>query len=223
MKVNYQGKDTTVVLKDCNEPRWVKVKSTASTRYINISPIELNNATAQQKTELPIYKIVVGDMSSIKIPVTDIGDDTKIANCGVIEENGKQYFTLNTDAISFINLETGEVLPVDPSKPIEAGSEYIARLQLTTGAGGVDYEGCKVGYVFFKIQVLPQTVVWRPADTKINDNVYGLYLEPGGKFDGDRSLIKNNLEADVRNESEELAAQGKRINRNIWHRIETAF
>ena len=74
-----------------------------------------------------------------------------------------------------------------------------------------------------KIQVLPQTVVWRPADTKINDNVYGLYLEPGGKFDGDRSLIKNNLEADVRNESEELAAQGKRINRNIWHRIETAF
>ena len=174
MKVNYQGKDTTVVLKDCNEPRWVKVKSTASTRYINISPIELNNATAQQKTELPVYNMVfvdnmvIGDMSSIKIPVTDIGDDTKIANCEITEENGKKYFTLNTNAISFINLETGEVLPVDPSKTIEAGREYIARLQLTTGADGVDYEGCKVGYVFFKIQVLPQTVVWRPADTKIN-------------------------------------------------------
>ncbi len=61
------------------------------------------------------------------------------------------------------------------------------------------------------------------ADTKISNNVYGLYLEPGGKFEGDRSLIKNNLEADVRNESEELAAKGKRVNRNIWHRIETAF
>jgi hypothetical protein len=61
------------------------------------------------------------------------------------------------------------------------------------------------------------------ADTKISDNVYGLYLEPGGKFDGDKSLIKDNLEADVRNEAEELAAQGKRVNRNIWHRIETAF
>ncbi|WP_298771924.1 hypothetical protein [uncultured Fibrobacter sp.] len=61
------------------------------------------------------------------------------------------------------------------------------------------------------------------AETKIANNVYGLFLEAGGKFDGDKGLIKNNLEADVRNEAEELAAQGKRVNRNIWHRIETAF
>ena len=59
--------------------------------------------------------------------------------------------------------------------------------------------------------------------TSISNNVYGLYLEPGGKFEGDSDLINNNLEADVRNESEELAAKGKRVNRNIWHRIETAF
>ena len=61
------------------------------------------------------------------------------------------------------------------------------------------------------------------TETVISNNVYGLYLEPGGKFDGDRGLIKDNLEADVRNEAEELASQGKRVNRNIWHRIETAF
>jgi len=61
------------------------------------------------------------------------------------------------------------------------------------------------------------------TETVISNNVYGLYLEPGGKFDGDKGLIKDNLEADVRNEAEELASQGKRVNRNIWHRIETAF
>lgn len=61
------------------------------------------------------------------------------------------------------------------------------------------------------------------ADTKISNNVYGLYLEAAGKFDGDRSLINNNLEADIRSESDELVGQGKRVNRNIWHRIETAF
>lgn len=61
------------------------------------------------------------------------------------------------------------------------------------------------------------------TETVISNNVYGLYLEPGGKFDGDKGLIKDNLEADVRNEAEEMAAQGKRVNRNIWHRIETAF
>ena len=61
------------------------------------------------------------------------------------------------------------------------------------------------------------------TETVISNNVYGLYLEPGGKFDGDKGLIKDSLEADVRNEAEELASQGKRVNRNIWHRIETAF
>ena len=159
---------TEYTLKDCNEPRWVKVTSKAASRFINILPIAAEHIMDQQKTELPVYKIVIGDMSSIKIPVTDMGEDTKIANCKIIEENGKKYFTLNTDAISFVDLETGEVLSVDPSKTIEAGREYIARLQLTTGADGVDLgNGCE-GYIFIKIQVLPQTLVWRPADTKIN-------------------------------------------------------
>ena len=61
------------------------------------------------------------------------------------------------------------------------------------------------------------------SESKVSNNVYGLYLEAGGKFDGDKELIKNNLEADIRNEAEEMAAQGKRVNRNIWHRIETSF
>lgn len=61
------------------------------------------------------------------------------------------------------------------------------------------------------------------ADTKIANNVYGLYLEAGGKFDGDQDLIKNNLEADIRRESEDMAKSGKRVTRNVWQRIETAF
>lgn len=61
------------------------------------------------------------------------------------------------------------------------------------------------------------------AETKISNNVYGLFLEAGGKYNGDQSLIQNNLEADVRKESDEMATQGKRVNRNIWHRIETGF
>lgn len=61
------------------------------------------------------------------------------------------------------------------------------------------------------------------AETKIANNVYGLYLEAGGVFDGDKGLIKNNLETDVRKESEELAGQGKRVSRSVWQRIETGF
>lgn len=61
------------------------------------------------------------------------------------------------------------------------------------------------------------------TETGITNNVYGLYLEAGGVFDGDSSLVQGNLEADFRQESEELAGKGKRVNRNMWHRIETLF
>lgn len=61
------------------------------------------------------------------------------------------------------------------------------------------------------------------ADTKISGNVYGLYLEAGGNFEGDKSLIKDNLESDVRKESEELSGAGKRVSRSVWQRIETGF
>jgi len=60
-------------------------------------------------------------------------------------------------------------------------------------------------------------------DTKISSNVYGLYLEAGGDFKGDKSLIKDNLESDIRKESDELAGSGKRVSRSVWHRIETGF
>ena len=61
------------------------------------------------------------------------------------------------------------------------------------------------------------------SETEITSNVYGLYQEAGGVFEGDSSLVQGNLEADFRQESEELAGKGKRVNRNMWHRIETLF
>lgn len=61
------------------------------------------------------------------------------------------------------------------------------------------------------------------ADTKISNNVYGLYLEAGGNYEGEQSLINNNLEADVRKESDDLSKSGKRVSRSIWQRIETGF
>ena len=61
------------------------------------------------------------------------------------------------------------------------------------------------------------------AETKISNNVYGLYLEAGGNYDGDLQQVKGNLESDVRKEDEELSGQGKRVSRNVWQRIETGF
>lgn len=60
-------------------------------------------------------------------------------------------------------------------------------------------------------------------NTTVSNNVYGLYLEAQAEYKGDMALVSNNLESDVRNESDELSKKSKRVNRNIWHCIETRF
>jgi hypothetical protein len=59
--------------------------------------------------------------------------------------------------------------------------------------------------------------------TGISENVYGLYLESGGKLDGDTDLIRNNLESDIRSEATDLKMSKKRVRRNVWHNIEARF
>ena len=59
--------------------------------------------------------------------------------------------------------------------------------------------------------------------TSVSENVYGLYLESGGKLDGDTDLIRNNQESDIRSEASDLKLSKKRVRRNVWHNIESRF
>ena len=59
--------------------------------------------------------------------------------------------------------------------------------------------------------------------TSVSENVYGLYLESGGKLDGDTDLIRNNQESDIRSEATDLKLSKKRVRRNVWHNIESRF
>lgn len=59
--------------------------------------------------------------------------------------------------------------------------------------------------------------------TSVSENVYGLYLESGGKLDGDTDLIRNNQESDIRSEAMDLKLSKKRVRRNVWHNIESRF
>lgn len=85
----------------------------------------------------------------------------------------------------------------------------------------VKLENCEFSGNRFALSVRAGQVV--ATDTKIANNVHGLYIESGGRFDGDMSLISNNTEADVRNEAEEMAGQGRKVNRSIWQHLEIAF
>lgn len=80
---------------------------------------------------------------------------------------------------------------------------------------------CEFSRNRFAISVRASKVM--SAETNVTNNVYGLYIEAGGDFNGDLALVKDNLEADVRKEGSEMASQGKRVSRHVWQRIETGF
>ncbi len=81
--------------------------------------------------------------------------------------------------------------------------------------------GCDFSRNRFALSVGVGTVRFR--NTKIHGNIFGLYLYRGTSFDGESKLVVNNLEADIRKESDEMSAKGRKVSKNVWQRIESEF
>ena len=84
-----------------------------------------------------------------------------------------------------------------------------------------DLVGCEFKRNRFALSVGVGSVRFR--NTKIHENVFGLFLYKGTSFDGEAKSISNNLEADVRKESDDLAGKGRKVSRSVWQRIESGF
>lgn len=81
--------------------------------------------------------------------------------------------------------------------------------------------GCDFSRNRFALSVGVGQVRFR--NTKIHDNVFGLYLYKGTSFDGDGKSVSGNLEADIRKESDEVTVKGRKVSKNVWQRIESEF
>ncbi|MBP5248038.1 MAG: hypothetical protein J6Z31_09320 [Fibrobacter sp.] len=84
-----------------------------------------------------------------------------------------------------------------------------------------DLVGCDFKRNRFALSVGVGSVRFR--NTKIHENVFGLYLYKGTTFDGDAKSVTNNLEADIRKESDDLAGKGRKVSKSVWQRIESGF
>lgn len=104
------------------------------------------------------------------------------------------------ESVSFINNYYGLWVNSSNQVSLKKCSFTRNRFALSVGAGSIKAES-----------------------TQIFGNVFGLYIEKGGEYSGNLQLIKGNLEADIRKETEELAGKGKTVSRSVWHRIETSF
>lgn len=168
-----------VVVKDCNEPRWVSISSQKSDYYLNLAPIKNSKKTNQQKTQIPAIKVLEGSNSvTVQINECSTTRDKESSTPNVIIHEGN---TINTSRMTLINMKTG--IPETQAMTLEAGKEYTVRLQLKDLQNKWDYiegseDNCRVGYVFVTLQVVPKTLVWSPDEISftgwgLNDNWKG--------------------------------------------------
>ncbi len=176
-KVERDG--NTIVLKDCNEPRWVTVSSQSSDYFLNITPLDKKQKTLHQRTQIPTVKVVATNSNQIIIPIKEITAD------GNVTINETQYaedatITINTKQLptgfEFYDIDKSEV--ITPAPTLVPGETYTMRVAFQAfqdsnywdwvGNNSVAENACRIGFVFFNIEVVPNTLVWTPTGTSMN-------------------------------------------------------
>ena len=169
--VRIDDKDSTIIIKDCVEPKWLTITSASSNHYLNVAPLHKEDMTNQQKTQLPTVRVVEGS-TQITIPVTERGESTKVE--GLSEE--KITLALTDGALTFMDMKRS--VPMASRPTLKAGEEYVVRLTINDGS-------CGSGYMFFNLQVLPVTMLWSPIGASFNgwgknENWKGLVYDQEG-------------------------------------------
>ena len=158
---------TEVTLKDCNEPRRIRVTSAHSDHMLNIAPMTNENKTSIQKTQIPLVKVLANQLTTVKIPITESANIRGVSS-GKITINLEEG--MGTSG-SFYDLTTGNAINTKPT--LSPGTEHTFRLMMLdqdshSHIGGSTEGGCRVGYVFATIQILPNTLVWTPTESSFN-------------------------------------------------------
>ena len=170
-KTTIEGHDGEIVLMDCKEALWVTISSMQSDYHLNIAPITNTEKTEQQKIQLPTVKVLAGNESVI-FPIPNTNTVDRGATTNISGENNSQV-SLSLSDLTFMDMNIG----CTTSKPQEllAGEEYTVRVPITD-EGNFIYPGtdnpsspiCRVGYVFFHLLVIPNTLVWTPEGASFN-------------------------------------------------------
>ena len=198
----------TVVLKDCNEPRWVTVSSQSSEYFLNITPLDKKDKNFIQRTQIPTIKVVKKNSNTLLIPVKEIAKNGETI---LVKLLGKTYTTADTitlktseselpAGVSFYDVE--RVTTIAPPT-IEAGKEYTIRIPFQSkdgwnwvGNNDKKENACRIGYVYFNLAVVPDVLVWQPTGESFNG--WGKDENWKGIVDSNRDgVIDNNDEINI--------------------------
>ena len=165
------AQDTSIVfngntypLFDCDEPLWVKVQSDSSEYAVNLSPLEKDDQSNEQRLDIPSIRILEGT-SEIVIPIKELLK----AELSLQLSPGKDSvrFTYNEPiphVLEYVTITDAGIQVVDAPTSLEIGEDYLLRLAFYDQEGNAYINGypteCRVGYVYFYLSIVPKTVQW---------------------------------------------------------------
>lgn len=169
------GSDT-VVLKDCNEPRWVTVSSQLSDYFLNITPLDKEDKNFIQRTQIPTVKVVKKNSNTLLIPIKEIAKNGEEVNIKLFGRTDTIILKTNElpDSVSFYDVEHVKTIT---TPTIEAGKEYTIRIPFQSAegwnwVGNNNYSeaenACRIGYVYLNLSVVPDVLVWQPTEDSFN-------------------------------------------------------
>ena len=156
---------TNYKLVDCNEPKWVMVSSSFSEYGVNLSPIDKENQTQQQRLDLPAIRLLEGT-TRVSIPITKLLEGTKL-NTELSPNKDSISFLYNElpeKVLEYVDLSNNTIKIVGAPTTLESGKEYLMRMAFFDKDGYAYIDGsednCRVGYVYFYLTIVPQVVQW---------------------------------------------------------------
>lgn len=161
----------TYTLHDCDEPKWVKVKSAYSEYGVNIAPGDFEaNKTDPQHLQLPTVRVVqpTAGNTEIAIPIKEIVGQTQLYSTLYSGTN----LTIDLanpihEVLEFVDIQYDRIEVAPAPTSWEVGEKYLMRMSFYDSAGhayiGGNEDNCRVGYIYFYVLIVPNTVQWTGA------------------------------------------------------------
>ena len=162
----------TYTLHDCDEPKWVRVESEYSEYGVNIAPGDFKaNETDPQHLQLPTVRVVqpTADDTKIEIPIQDILTGTRLYPT---LHSGNTKLTIDLanpihEVLEFVEIAYDRIEVAPAPDSWEVGEKYLMRMSFYDEKGyayiGGNEDNCRVGYIYFYILIVPNTVQWTGA------------------------------------------------------------
>lgn len=151
----------TYPLFDCDEPLWVKVQSASSEYAVNLSPLDKEDQSLEQRLNIPSVRLLEGT-TEVVIPIKELLEDTELS-LQLSPAKDSIRFNYNEPiphVLEYVTITDAGIQVVDAPTSLEIGEDYLLRLAFYDQEGNAYINGCRVGYVYFYLSIVPKTVQW---------------------------------------------------------------